>query len=302
MFKRLWHKFGPNPLDLLLKRAQRQNKRRFLIGWNRGLGDIPLGLYALISRIHTFIPDAEITFLTRKDLIPGFELMGGVRTIVANGWKRGEKNDFYETLSKLGVNAEEFDVLIEAPDPTRWLKWQHGKVTPKLHWKAEWDELWKKFPLHDEGPYIGMHIQTETNYATWRNWPFSSWEQLATQIAEKGGKTLLFGFHQSPQFSAPEAIDLRGKTSLFELLSIIKNRCSGVVLPDSGVLAMTYYLTEAFPIRVVSLWADPYMGILKQNVASPNPNLVHTPLLGAGKDIQNISVDQVLQGLFPHVS
>jgi hypothetical protein len=56
---------------------------------------------------------------------------------------------------------------------------------------------------------------------------------------------------------------------------------------------MVYYLDVSFPIKHISLWADPFMGILKQNVASPNKQLQHIPILGKDKDIRNIRVEEV---------
>ena len=90
-------------------------------------------------------------------------------------------------------------------------------------------------------------------------------------------------------------IDLRGETTLHEMLSIIKNRCSYLIAPDSGVLSLTYYIDVTFPLKVISLWADPKQGILKQNVASPNPELVHAPLIGKKGDISSITVDEVCE-------
>ena len=86
MLKRLWKKFGPNPLDQKLKRAVKQECRRILIPWNRGLGDIALGLYALVYRIRKAIPDARITFVTRPDLAEGFKLLDNVETIIVKEW------------------------------------------------------------------------------------------------------------------------------------------------------------------------------------------------------------------------
>ena len=82
MFKSLLRKLLPNPLDKLLKKAQRENQRKILITFDRGLGDIALGLYALVFRIRSFIPEAEITFLTRSDLKEGFSLLKGVSVLV----------------------------------------------------------------------------------------------------------------------------------------------------------------------------------------------------------------------------
>ena len=81
MIKQLWRKFGPNPFDALLKRAQKNDQRRFLICWNRGLGDIPLGLYALVQRIRHFIPQASVTFVTRSDLGEAFKMLENVNNV-----------------------------------------------------------------------------------------------------------------------------------------------------------------------------------------------------------------------------
>jgi hypothetical protein len=79
------------------------------------------------------------------------------------------------------------------------------------------------------------------------------------------------------------------------MLSIFRNRCRVLVAPDGGVLTMAYYLDAAFPLTVVSLWSDPRQGILKQAVASPNPQLVHVPLVGEGEDVRRIPVAEVLR-------
>jgi len=293
MFKKLYRKFGPNPLDKLLERALKENQKRILLFWNRGLGDIALGLYAIVHRIRQTIPDAKITFLTRQNLQDGFRLLGGVDILVAPHLKRGDPVDVAAILESIGIDASQFDLIIDKPDPTHWVKWQLGKLTPQLHWQKEWDELCEKFDLDPSHSYVGAHVQTETNYAHWRNWPLESWTTLFEKITSSGKKVLLFGFENEPKFDIPGVIDLRGKTPLFELLSIIKNRCSALVVPDSGVSSMIYFLKEPFPIKHISLWAEPDMGILKQNVASPNPQLTHIPILGKDKNISNITVDEV---------
>lgn len=293
MFKKLIRKFGPNPLDQLLKRAQKKKQKNILLFWNRGLGDIALGLFAIVHRIREFIPDAKITFLTRPNLRDGFLLLGGVEILVAPTLKRGDKVDVRDLLRAMGVDPARFDLIIDRPDPTYWVKWQLGKLTPLLHWQKEWDQLCEKFNLDPSDTYVGAHVQTETSYAEWRNWPTESWTSLFEKITGSGKKVLLFGFENQPVFDIPGVIDLRGKTPLFELLSIIKNRCSALVVPDSGVSSMVYFLKETFPMKHISLWADPNMGILKQNVASPNPNLLHIPLIGKDKNITNISVEEV---------
>lgn len=293
MLKKLLRKYGPNPLDRLLKRAQKKGQKTFLLFWNRGLGDIALGLYAIVHRIREYIPDADITFLTRANLQGGFELLGGVHVLVGPKLKRGDVVDVVDLLYDVGVDPARYDVILENPNPTQWVQWQLGTLTPILHWQEKWDTLCQTFGLDPNETYIGAHVQTETGYANWRDWPIESWRALCEKITQSGKKVLLFGFEQDRLFDIPGVVDLRGKTPLFELLSIIKNHCSALVVPDSGISSMVYFLKEPFPIKHVSLWADPYMGILKQNVASPNPYLQHMPILGKDKNIANITVEEV---------
>jgi ADP-heptose:LPS heptosyltransferase len=112
--------------------------------------------------------------------------------------------------------------------------------------------LFKSFNLSDEFFYIGVQVEAETSHGTWRNWPEKYWQELFDRLALLGNvRVLLFGFQTRQVFSHPMVIDLRGKTNLFELLSIIKHRCSALVLLDSGILSFFYYLDEIFPIRVV---------------------------------------------------
>jgi ADP-heptose:LPS heptosyltransferase len=300
MLKNLWRKYGINPFDTLLENAKKVQHRRFLICWNRGLGDIPLGLYALVHHIRQFIPDAEVTFVTRSDLADGFKMLEGVLTLVDSHWKRGNPFDLKNTLNKSGLSLSDFDVVLEHPDPTRWLMWQLGKLIPKLSWKSEWDILHKRFNLHPTKPKIGVHVQTETNYAYEKNWPINCWKKFFQRaIDEKGVEIILFGFAPEPVFEGDGIVDLRGKTSLFEMLSIIKNRCHHLLVPDSGVLSITYYIDASFSIDIVSLWSDPKQGILKQRVASPNPLLRHTPLIAKDKDLRNVTVESVMRSLFP---
>lgn len=276
----------------MLKRTARKGGKRIILGWNRGLGDIALGLYAMVQRIRELIPDADITFLTRENLLEGFSLLEGVKAIAIPGWKRGESASVKEAARQLGLH---YDLLIEKPSPTDWVYWQHGKVTPRLKWNPKQDVLYEKFAL--PGDSVGVQVVAETNYGLWRNWPRERWEELFRRFPQV--KFLLFGYGETPKFSQENVIDLRGKTTLFELLSIIKHRCSALILPDSGISSMVYYLDASFPIRLITLWADPHHGILKQGVASPNPQLVHCPVVGERRDLATVSVDAVATQLFP---
>lgn len=299
MFRTFARTFLPNPFDAMLKRTAKKGGRRILIAWNRGLGDLALGLYAMIQRTREIIPGAQIVFLARENLLDGFRLLDGVEAIGAP-WKRGEPYDVKKTLREKGIDPAEFDLIVERPSPTDWVRWQRGKVTPRLKWNEEWDPLWKKFSLPEPYLYVGVQAVAETNYGLWRNWPLERWQEFFTLLERQSNvKILLFGFGTVPQFGNANLIDLRGKTTLYEMLSIIKNRCCGLILPDSGILSMAYYLDVSFPIRVLSLWADPAHGILKQAVASPNPQIEHVPLIGQHRDLSTITANQVAQVLFP---
>lgn len=301
MIKRLIDSMRPNPFDKLLRQMASENKSRFLVIWNRGLGDIPLGLYALTHRVKMFIPHASITFLTRPDLADAFTMLEGVQVLVGSKWKRGAECNIEEALEEHQLSMNMFDVVLEKPDPTKWFKWQLGTLTPKLNWHEKWDGLIDKYELDPNETYIGAHVQTETGvyYGYEKNWDLPSWRNLFNRIsAEKKGKVLLFGMKNEPAFLMDDVIDLRGKTTLFEMLSLIKNRCRYLVAPDSGVLSIAYYVNADYPIRVVSLWADPRQGVLRQKVASPNPQFEHTPLIGKNDNVANITVDSAYHALF----
>jgi ADP-heptose:LPS heptosyltransferase len=188
--------------------------------------------------------------------------------------------------------------VIEKPDPTYWVRWQLGTLTPRLSWNPSWDHLVENFDLDLSKRYIGVHLQTETNYGYEKNWPLSSFNALIDILITKyGKKVILFGSQPSSMASRENVVDLRGKTTLTQMLSIIKNLCSHLIAPDSGVLSMAYYIDSPFPLHIVSLWADPCQGVLKQAVASPNNLLMHIPLIAEGRDLRGITVEKVLETL-----
>ncbi len=297
MIRTLKHLFVPNPLDDILSDAVDRGLRKILIVWNRGLGDIALGLFPLTHRIREYLPQAEITFLTRPDLEEGFLLLHDIAVISSPTIKRGKSFSVEEELRKTGHSPADFDLIMEKPDPTRWLYPQIGKLTPKLTWRSEWDTLHKKFVDTSSGISIGVHVQTETNYNYEKNWPVDHWRRFFAEAKKLDARIFLFGFSPQPVFEGENIVDLRGKTNLLEMLSIIKSCCTHLVVPDSGVLCLAYYLDIVMPLHIVSLWADPRQGILRQKVASPNPALMHMPFVGRNKDTSRIPVEEVLQAL-----
>ena len=294
MIRSLVRKLRGNELDRILERASRGGARRFLVFWNRGLGDIALGLYALFARIREAVPAAEITVLTRRDLAEAFVLFDVQRVIVDPELERGDRDGYAHAVARLGVKAAEFDVVLERPDPTNWLAGQLGTVVPRLAWRPEHDALASRLPLDDGRAYVGAHVSAETArfYGYVKDWPAASWQSLFVGLA--GECCVLFGHSPAPPLEGEGIVDLRGQTTLLEMLAIVKNRCRVLVAPDSGVLTMAYYLDCAFPLTVISLWSDPRQGVLKQGVASPNPLLRHVPLIGEGEDVRRIPVAEVL--------
>lgn len=289
-----------NEFDRLLKRAKEDNVKRILAVWNRGLGDIPLGLCALVDRVKTFLPEGEITFLTRLDLLEAFSLLEGIRVIGVPWWERGVPIDLKRTLKKLDIAEDAFDMILEKINPTKWLQWQIGHFIPRLVWKSEYDDLCKRFDIDDSISYVGVHLSTETQqfYGYRKDWPLKKWNELFDSVCRKDVRVLLFGMKRdSFESDNPYVTDLRGETSLLEMLSIIKNRCNVLIAPDGGVLSVVYYLNVNFPITVISLWSDPNQGVLKQSVPSPNPGLLHIPLIGRDGDVTKISVEEVLRHL-----
>lgn len=294
MIRSLVRRFRGNELDRILEGAVRGDARRFLVFWNRGLGDIALGLYALFARIREAVPAAEIAVLTRQDLGEAFALFDVQRVIVDARLERGERDGYANAVTRLGVKAADFDVVLDRPDPTGWLASQHGAVVPRLAWKPEHDALASRFPLGDGRLLVGAHVSAETArfYGYVKDWPAESWRALFAGLGDE--RCVLFGHAPEPRFDLAGLADLRGQTTLLEMLAIVKNRCRVLVAPDSGVLTMAYYLDCAFPLTIVSLWSDPRQGILKQGVASPNPLLRHVPIIGEGEDVRQISVGEVL--------
>ncbi|MBU6446996.1 MAG: UTP--glucose-1-phosphate uridylyltransferase, partial [Verrucomicrobia bacterium] len=211
--------------------------------------------------------------------------------IIDPRWKRGDAYAIDPAIKR------GYDLVIERPSPTDWVTWQRGTLIPKLKWDKKHDLLYERFQLPPN--CIGVQISAEIGFSSWRNWPHEKWQELFDRCTDR--PILLFGVDTTVPFTHPNLIDLRGKTTLFELLSIIQHRVSTLILPDSGIASMVYYLNESFPIRLITFWADPMHGILKQNVPSPNPQLSHRPLIAQNKNLSTLTVDAVMSAFEKNV-
>lgn len=281
----------PNPLTKILRNAKAQHHRNFLILWNRGLGDIPLGLYALNLAIKKEIPEAKITYLTRENLLSGFQMLPGSYAIADPEMKRGNPVDIIVTLKKLGINTGQFDVIIPDADPTRWVPWQIGRVVPKLSYNCAWEKKINNFGLVGK-KYFAAHVDTETGqyYGYEKNWPVEYWQELFSKIDQE---IILFGVKKDECFLGRNIIDLRGETSLQDLLAILVCNVTNLIAPDSGILSTSYYVNHQYPINIYSLWSDPRQGVLKQKVASPNKLLKHFPFISE-KNLKEITPEKLL--------
>lgn len=282
--------------DRALDAAVRAGTRDFVFGWNRGLGDIALGLVPLFQRIRAAVPTARIEVYTRADLAAGFALAGCDAVHTVAGLARGPAVDVAAAAAQarqLPANA----VVFADPDPTRWLDGRRTTHPPVLHWQPQWDALADALvPPAPERITIGAHVSSETAryYGYVKDWPFAHWRSLLARFQHRDDvRWLLFGHTAEPPLPSGNVVDLRGRTDLLTLLAVLRTHCRILVAPDSGILTLAYYLAGSTALDVVSLWSDPRQGVLKQRCPSANPRLVHTPLIGPGEDVRAIPVDQV---------
>lgn len=284
-------------LDRALRRAANTGGRRVLVYWNRGLGDIALGLCALLARLRERLPGCHITVLTRPDLEQAFALTDIDRILVYPSLQRGDAQGFGRACRALELDRGKFDVVFERPDPTTWIADSLGHYVPRLRWRNEWNSLVDRFVgISPDRPVIAAHVSSETGqfYGYVKDWPPHFWRELFQRVSERHAvQWILLGHAQGERFDQSNALDLRGQTSLLDVLAILRNRAQVLIAVDSGILAIAYYLDESFPLEVVSLWSDPRQGVLKQRVASPNPGFRHCPLVGEGEDVRRLKVERV---------
>ncbi len=279
--------------DRALRHAARDGRRDFVFGWNRGLGDVALGLVPLFARIREEVPGSRIEVRTRADLADAFALAGVDAIRVVDGLARG--------APVAVADAPPSAIVFADPDPTRWLEGRRREHPPVLRYPPSWRALAESLVQDAPGVIaVGAHVSSETAqyYGYVKDWPADRWSALFDRFgASRGVRWLVFGNAQGAPFAQSNVVDLRGRTTFPELVAVIRERCRVLVAPDSGVLTAAYYLDGDAPLDVISLWSDPRQGILKQACASPNPRLRHTPLLAPDEDMRELSVDTVAGAL-----
>ncbi len=284
-----------NAFERRLRGAARTRRTEVVFAWNRGLGDIPLGLLPLFAQVRAAKPAARIVVVTRADLAQAMALAGADRVVAVPGLTRGAPLNLRAVAPSLGLALGDAAAVFADPDPDRWLR-SRAPFAPVLRWNRADDARAARFiDPHDARPCIGIHAASETarHYRYAKDWPAEHWARLFGLVdARVPVRWVIVGHAPSPPLRGANVLDLRGRTDLLDMLAVIR-RCRAVVAPDSGVLSTVYYLDAPADLLVVSLWADPRQGVLKQGSASPNPGLVHRPLLGRGEDVTRVSPEAV---------
>jgi ADP-heptose:LPS heptosyltransferase len=299
--RRLGDRLLGTEFDRAIARAAREPRDGVLVFWNRGLGDVVLALVPLFERIRQRVPGARITVLTRAELDEPFRLAGADEIRVIPGLERNARITVQEVGAAIGREPERFGAVLLELDPTRWLRGERDRFPPRLRWNEAWDALaTAAVPEAPGRRLIGAHVSAETGgyYSYVKDWPAERWCELVRRFAgDDAVRWVLFGHRREPPLDLPNVTDLRGRTGFLEIMAIVKNRCRALVGPDSGILNTAYYVDAASPLVLVSLWSDPRQGILRQGSPSPNPLLVHVPIVGRDEDVRNIGVDEVEHAL-----
>ena len=287
--------------ERMLAKAAADPRPDIVFGWNRGLGDIALGLQPLFLRIRRVKPQARIVVVTRGELREGFLLTEADEVLAVEDLARGAPLDVRAVARARGLDLARAAAVFEDPDPDRWIRRHRREWTARLHWRAEFDARAERFrdELKDAS-FVGVHLSSETAqfYGYAKDWPLAHWERLFTLLsAREPVRFIVFGHRPEPPLARPDVVDLRGRTGVLEMLAVIRSHCKVLIAPDSGVLSLVYYLDAPRALTLISLWSDPDQGVLKQGVASPNPLLVHRPLTGRNGNVANITPEEVFQAV-----
>src|SRR5262249_4105023 len=153
--------------------------------------------------------------------------------------QRSDAQGFAAACQALELDRGTFDVVFERPDPTKWIADSLGQFVPRLRWRNEWNSLVDRFArVSLDRPVIAVHVHSETGqfYGYVKDWPPQCWRELFQHVSERHSvQWILVGQGQRERFEQPDALDLRGKTSLLDVLAILRNRAQMLVAVDSGI-------------------------------------------------------------------
>ena len=297
--------------ERLIEDARRRGEKKFLVAWNRGLGDIPLCVYGFVALIKKNINDAKVTIMTRSGLDEVFRLIRLVDDVITiphwtreDNLKKGQpaRLDVDEELEKLGLKGN-FDVIIYNLKAGKWRKRQIGRIVPRLEWSKDYNILCedlKFFKINENKFIVSLHPDSETGhiYGYNKNWDMGKWKGLVKRLLSTYNDIyfILLGLtrQDEPFLDSPFIIDMRGRTDIKQLLSIVTSS-NMLIAPDSGILNLVHFLDVDIPLDIVSFWGPAKYGILQLKVASPNRLLNHFPLFGKREDINTIMVEDVFR-------
>lgn len=277
----------PNPFLSILKKLPQDAKIAFF--WNRGLGDIPLELFALIKTVFEYCEDAKITIITRADLYQGFTLLDPKITIYSSRYlKRKACEDYDKIFDELTLDKNSFNHIFYKPDPAYWVQKQKKGLKIQLRWDKS---FFKPFLLNTDQPKAFLHIHSETVYGFEKNLPQATWHDIIKQLKQKSYYTIALGFAKKDSFDVD--CDLRGDTDLYQILTMMQEGSCLFIGPDSGLLNMLYYLDVQINMHLISFWANTDVGLLKQGSSSPNRHLKHDLVIAKKQDLSQLEASQI---------
>lgn len=279
----------PNPLKVILKKLPKDAAICFF--WNRGLGDIPLEIYPFIYTLKKALPAAKITVITRDDLVNGFKLLPfDLELYSSDLLVRKQKEHHGDILKSLNLDVFSFDYIFTSPDTNYWLKKEKQGMPIFLNLPEQQD----MFPLKSSTkPLALLHIDSETTYGFEKNLSVEFWHKLISNLHLRGYDTVALGHKQKGHLDV--SYDLRSKTTLFEVIDLVKSPNALFIGPDSGLLNILYYLKDPIPMRLISYWANTNVGLMRQKTLSLNPKLIHHALIAKEGDLKHLEVADFLQ-------
>src|SRR4029453_11600982 len=188
---------GGPALDRAVRRAAAGPRRVFLFFWNRGLGDIALGLVPVFARVRRDVPGARIIVVTRPELKEPFALTDADAVVTIAGLARGERVTLADLRAIAGLELDRCAAVFADPDVNRWLRGRRREFPPLLRFDPAWDAFADRLAPAAAGEvYVGAHVSAETRqyYSYAKDWEPDSWRRLMASFDDApGGRWILFG-------------------------------------------------------------------------------------------------------------
>ena len=258
---------------------ERAGRRDFVFAWNRGLGDIALGLVPLFARIRA--QDPRQPHRGRHARRSG----GGVRARRrgrdprrARHWSaRSPVDPSRRPMRRRASRCPLGDRVRRSRSDALARRAAAGVSAFACAGDAEWNALADDRCAAEPRRHRDRRARELGDRAVlWLREGLAR-RRVAGAVravsASRNVRWLLFGNVRATTSSRRRTSSTcAGRRRSSSCSPSIRNRCRILVAPDSGVLTAAYYLADDFPLDVISLWSDPRQGILKQGCPSPNRN------------------------------